>query len=117
MQVAFIYKNNIRERFANILSLLKNIEALMQLNYHPILMVPKRGWNRKQAHDYLKEASQYYQAQVDPGIVSLVPSLTELLFDLDQSVQTLSQSLGGNAPEVVKLTGIYHNLVRRWADT
>lgn len=38
-----------------------------------------------------------------------------LLFDLDLAIQRL----GGDAPEhptVVQLTGIYHNLLRRWAD-
>jgi PKHD-type hydroxylase len=38
-----------------------------------------------------------------------------LLFDLDLAIQRL----GGDAPNhpsVVQLTGIYHNLLRRWAD-
>lgn len=38
-----------------------------------------------------------------------------LLFDLDLAIQRL----GGDAPDhpsVVQLTGIYHNLLRRWAD-
>jgi len=39
-----------------------------------------------------------------------------LLFDLDQSVQTLSATQGPTDPEVIRLTGIYHNLIRRWAD-
>ena len=40
-----------------------------------------------------------------------------LLFDLDQTIQSLAAMRGMNAPEVVRLTGIYHNLLRRWADT
>lgn len=40
----------------------------------------------------------------------------ELLFDLDQSIQTLSAIHDSNHSEVVRLSGIYHNLVRRWAD-
>ncbi|MEZ6022785.1 MAG: Fe2+-dependent dioxygenase [Hyphomonadaceae bacterium] len=40
-----------------------------------------------------------------------------LLFDLDQSVQTLAALHGQSHPEVVRLTGVYHNLVRRWSDT
>ncbi len=40
-----------------------------------------------------------------------------LLFDLDQSIQTLATRDGIGAPETVRLTGIYHNLVRMWADT
>lgn len=40
-----------------------------------------------------------------------------LLYDLDQSIQELSMELGVGHPQTVKLAGIYHNLVRRWADT
>lgn len=40
-----------------------------------------------------------------------------LLYDLDQSIQALSLELGAEHPQTVKLAGIYHNLIRRWADT
>lgn len=40
-----------------------------------------------------------------------------LLFDLDQSIQQLASDIGLDAPMTVKLTGIYHNLVRKWADS
>jgi len=39
-----------------------------------------------------------------------------ILFDLDQSVQRLTGSLGGADRSVIELTGVYHNLLRRWAD-
>jgi PKHD-type hydroxylase len=39
-----------------------------------------------------------------------------LLFDLDQAVQALAAERGHGDPEVVRLTGVYHNLVRRWSD-
>ena len=39
----------------------------------------------------------------------------EILFDLDQSVQALTATRGGNDREVLRLTGVYHNLVRRWS--
>ncbi len=39
-----------------------------------------------------------------------------LLFDLDMSVLTLRQQQG-ETPEAVKLTGVYHNLLRMWAST
>lgn len=39
-----------------------------------------------------------------------------LLFDLDQSVQALSGERGQGDAVVVQLTGLYHNLLRRWAD-
>lgn len=39
-----------------------------------------------------------------------------LLFDLDQTIQDLSADLGGGDDRAVRLTGIYHNLVRHWAE-
>jgi PKHD-type hydroxylase len=45
------------------------------------------------------------------------PGPRELLFDLDQSVQALTAQLGAQDEQVLRLSGIYHNLVRRWADT
>lgn len=38
------------------------------------------------------------------------------LFDLDQTIQQLSTRIGATDPEVVALTGIYHNLIRQWTD-
>jgi PKHD-type hydroxylase len=38
------------------------------------------------------------------------------LFQLDNDVQRLAAEKGSNDPTVVSLTGIYHNLLRRWAD-
>jgi PKHD-type hydroxylase len=38
-----------------------------------------------------------------------------LLFDLDASIQSLGRDLPGHA-SVVQLTGIYHNLIRQWAE-
>ncbi len=40
-----------------------------------------------------------------------------LLFDLDRSIQALAADRGHADDEVIRLTGIYHNLLRRWADT
>jgi PKHD-type hydroxylase len=39
-----------------------------------------------------------------------------LLFDLDQSIQALAADRSHSDREVIRLTGIYHNLLRRWAD-
>jgi len=39
-----------------------------------------------------------------------------LLFDLDQTVQQLSTERGIEDAACVRLTGIYHNLIRYWAD-
>lgn len=38
------------------------------------------------------------------------------LFDLDQSIQQLATDLSPAHPALVRLTGVYHNLLRRWAD-
>jgi hypothetical protein len=38
-----------------------------------------------------------------------------LIFDLDTAIQALVERLGRDDPETVKLTGIYHNLIRYWA--
>lgn len=40
-----------------------------------------------------------------------------MLFDMDQTIQRLTSTLGLENAEVVKLSGIYHNLIRYWADT
>lgn len=40
-----------------------------------------------------------------------------LLFDLDQSIQAIAAERGQADREVIRLTGIYHNLLRRWADS
>jgi len=40
-----------------------------------------------------------------------------LLFDLDQSIQRLTPTVGAENPELLSLAGVYHNLLRRWAST
>ena len=39
-----------------------------------------------------------------------------ILFDLDQSIQAVAADRGHGDREVIRLTGVYHNLLRRWAD-
>ncbi|WP_191601942.1 Fe2+-dependent dioxygenase [Marinomonas algicola] len=39
----------------------------------------------------------------------------ETLFELDQSVQRLTVELGAGHSDVINLSGIYHNLIRQWA--
>jgi PKHD-type hydroxylase len=38
-----------------------------------------------------------------------------LLFDLDTAIQRLSHDAPDH-PSAVQLTGVYHNLLRRWAE-
>lgn len=40
-----------------------------------------------------------------------------LLFDLDQSIQSITPTLAADDPRLLKLTGVYHNLLRQWAVT
>jgi len=42
-------------------------------------------------------------------------SARAMLFELDNAIQSLRKQVG-DSEEVVSLTGLYHNLVRRWAD-
>jgi PKHD-type hydroxylase len=39
-----------------------------------------------------------------------------ILLDLDRAVQRLAGQIGNADPSVIELTGVYHNLLRRWAD-
>src|SRR3978361_41279 len=39
-----------------------------------------------------------------------------LIFDVDSAIQPGVERLGRDDPETVKLTGIYHNLIRYWAE-
>ena len=49
---------------------------------------------------------------------SMVRSAEEraILFDLDRAVQRVGGELGQGHRAAVELTGVYHNLLRRWAD-
>jgi PKHD-type hydroxylase len=39
-----------------------------------------------------------------------------MIFDLDTTIQGLVGRLGRNDPGIVKLSGLYHNLIRYWAE-
>jgi PKHD-type hydroxylase len=39
-----------------------------------------------------------------------------ILFDLDRGVQAVAAERGQSDPAVIQLTGVYHNLLRRWAE-
>ena len=43
-------------------------------------------------------------------------SARRILFETDQAVQRLVATLGNDDRSVIELTGVYHNLLRRWAD-
>ena len=52
-------------------------------------------------------------------VQSMVPGAREreLLYRLDQTVQALTIELGEGHAEVTNLSGLYHNLLRQWAET
>jgi len=39
-----------------------------------------------------------------------------ILLDMDAAIRSLAAALGDDRPEVVSLTGCYHNLLRQWAN-
>ena len=39
-----------------------------------------------------------------------------LLFDMDNAIQSLRTSVN-DSPEIIQLTGVYHNLIRQWSQT
>jgi len=43
-------------------------------------------------------------------------SARSMIFDLDTAIQALAERLGRDDPETVRLTGVYHNLIRHWAE-
>jgi PKHD-type hydroxylase len=44
------------------------------------------------------------------------PHARTMIYDLDTAIQGLVTRLGRDDPETVKLTGVYHNLIRYWAE-
>ena len=40
-----------------------------------------------------------------------------ILLDLDRAIQTIAADRGQGDPAIIQLTGVYHNLLRRWADS
>jgi PKHD-type hydroxylase len=43
-------------------------------------------------------------------------SARRTLFDLDTAIQTIAADRGQDDAAIIRLTGVYHNLLRRWAD-
>lgn len=42
--------------------------------------------------------------------------LRTVLYDLDRGIVDVRRSLAGDAPGILMLTGVYHNLLRKWAE-
>ena len=62
----------------------------------------------------------FFQPNVDirtgTHYATAVHQTITLLFDLDQTIQELTAERGLEDAACVRLTGIYHNLIRYWAD-
>jgi PKHD-type hydroxylase len=43
-------------------------------------------------------------------------SARTILFDLDRAIQSIAAERGQDDREIIRLTGVYHNLLRLWAD-
>jgi PKHD-type hydroxylase len=43
-------------------------------------------------------------------------SARTILFDLDRAIQSIAAERRQDEREIIRLTGVYHNLLRRWAD-
>ncbi len=39
-----------------------------------------------------------------------------MIFELDTAIQGLVGRLDRNDPEIVRLSGLYHNMIRYWAE-
>jgi prolyl 4-hydroxylase/PKHD-type hydroxylase len=44
------------------------------------------------------------------------PLARDIIFDLDTTIQALVGRIGRDDPAMLRLTGIYHNLIRHWAE-
>lgn len=43
-------------------------------------------------------------------------SVRDVIYDLDTAIQELAPRLGGDDEDVMKLGGVYHNLIRHWCE-
>ena len=77
-----------------------------------LILYPSSSLHRVEAVTRGERVCSFFWAQ------SLVrdDSRRALLFEMDQAITRLRAQLG-ETPETVSLTGHYHNLLRRWADT
>ena len=60
----------------------------------------------------LANAMPTYLAMTSVGFISSSP----VLLEHRGAIQTLAQDCGQANPAIIQLTGVYHNLLRRWAD-
>ena len=72
---------------------------------------------------YLDGLLRAFNAEPLPGesftlrLQSDLDDPTTALSDLDVAVRTLAGQVGDDSPAIISLTGTYHNLLRRWADS
>jgi PKHD-type hydroxylase len=76
-----------------------------------LVLYPARSLHRVEAVTRGSRVAAFFWVQ------SMVKSgdHREMLYDLDQSIQTLTSS-GGDRAAILRLTGLYHNLLREWGE-
>jgi PKHD-type hydroxylase len=81
-----------------------------KLNAGDLLLYPASSLHRVSEITFGERIASFFWVE------SLVrdPAAREMLFDLDQSVQSLTADRGAGDEEVLRLTRLYHNLMRRW---
>jgi len=88
-------------------------QQAIKLNAGDMVVYPATSWHEVKPVTNGKRVCAFFWLQ------SLVRNAEQrsYLYDLDTSIQNLSQRLGNQDPEVQCLTGLYHNLVRAWSNT
>ncbi|MBA6411728.1 Fe2+-dependent dioxygenase [Parahaliea sp. F7430] len=77
-----------------------------------LVLYPSSSLHRVEPVSHGRRVSSFFWIQ------SMVRDHEErsLLFDLDQSIQALSPRQAKADPDILQLNGLYHNLLRRWAE-
>jgi PKHD-type hydroxylase len=84
----------------------------VKLNAGDLILYPASSVHRVEAVTRGERVAAFFWIQ------SLIRSDAQraLLLDMDINIQRLAQQVGQGAPEIVSLTGAYHNLLRMWSE-
>jgi PKHD-type hydroxylase len=85
----------------------------IKLNAGDMVLYPSRSLHR------VKPVTDGSRVSVVMWMQSMVRDneQREMLYELDQSIQQLTPQIGHQDKEIMRLTNVYQNLVRQWADT
>ena len=112
-------RSGVAQRLGNrILSLLGRhplfISAALPNRFFPPRFNRYAGGGHYGAH---VDGALMYSDALPQAVRSDLSAQRALLFDLDQSIQSLSGGRDPADPDLLRLTGVYHNLLRAWAET